>query len=292
VVIIGGYLGASTSGNSSQEAVTSSGAVQPLLNYVTVGPSPSVVGGSFPPQPPSGGGYTSWPSGSTTVSATYGNCYGVLSNGTTTPAGGYTIENSDIWALGNGVNFSHVTASNPVSFLNDWIHDPMLTGAQCTHTDGIGDVSSAGGDTVENLIIDHTTVAGATNSNGLAMQFHSGNNAVYNNDQYTNDFWAGSGYTIDLGLCSTCIVTPVTDIVFKGNVIGPTPTPVFGQNYNDWTSYFSISGSGNVWRLNTYLGGDYLCTGSCGTPIGNVPAGAFWYPNGSYNTTTDFNGPD
>jgi hypothetical protein len=291
VTIVGGYLGSSTSGNQSQEAVTSSGAVQPLLNYVTVGPSPSVAGGSFPPQPPGGGGYSSWPSGTTSVSSTLGNCYGVLSNGSSTPAGGYTIINSDIWGLGNGINFSQTNSSNPINFSNDWIHDPMLGGAQCTHTDGIGDVSSAGGDYVEDLVLDHNTVAGATNSNGLAMQFHSGNNAVYNNDSYTNNFWAGSGYTIDLGLCSTCVTTPVTNIVFRGNVIGPTPTPVFGQNYGDWTTYFSTSGSGNFWRLNTYLGGDYLCTGSCGTPIGNVPAGYYWYPNGSANAT-DFTGPD
>ena len=285
VSIIGAYLGASTGGNNSVQAVTSSGAVQPLLDYVTVGASPSVYG-SFPPVPPSSG---AWPSGTATVPSNLGNCYGVLSNGSPTPAGGYTITDSDIWGLGNGINFSQVTSANPVTFSNDWVHDNMLTGSQCTHTDGLGDVASRSGDEISHLTVDHSTIAGYTNSNDLALQFHSGDNTIYNNTLYTNNFLAGSSYTIDLGFEGASAGS--TNVVFFGNVIGPTPTPYFGQNYSNWTSDFSTSGSGNLWRLNTWAGGDYLCTGGCGTPIGNVPAGYYWYPDGTAHST-DFTGPD
>ena len=286
VVINGGYLGASTGGNNSEQAVSSSAAVQPLLNYVTVAPSPSVAGGSFPPVPPSGG---AWPSGTTTVASNLGNCYGVLSNGSPTPSGGYTIENSDIWGLGNGINFSQVTSANPVTFINDWVHDNMLTGSQCTHTDGLGDVASRSGDEISHLIVDHSTIAGATNSNDLAMQFHSGDATIYNNTQYTNNFLAGSSYTVDLGFEGAA--SGSTNVVFYGNVIGPTPAPYYGQNYSNWTSDFSQSGSGNLWRMNTFFGGSYTCIGGGCSPLGNVTAGYFWYPDGSPHAT-DFTGPD
>jgi hypothetical protein len=76
-------------------------------------------------------------------------------------------------------------------------------------------------------------------------------------------------------------------IVFTGNVFGPLPIPQFGLQPENDTANFSISGSGNQWRNNTFLGGNYTCA-QVNCP-GNIAAGQFMWPDGSAHAA-DFTG--
>jgi hypothetical protein len=233
--------------------------------------------------PPAGGGYSTWPSGNSLGGlAAYGNQYGPLTNGSGVPAGGITITNCDIYWLGNGNVFSHTNSSNPYVMRNTWIHD-MYDPTDGSHQDGVGDVQSTSGDYIEHLILDHNTVASIGNTQALAMQ--SERDWIFNNAQITNNFWAGYGWTFTLGV--TGLTTTPTNMTVTGNVFGPSPNPLFGIQPDNDTAIFSRSGSGNQWRNNTFLGGNYQCSEV--TCPGNIPAGYYMWPDGSAHAT-DFTG--
>lgn len=271
----GCYFG-SSSGSGSQSVVTGSGPI--TFNFCTFGPSPSVVGGTFPPQPPSGGGYSTWPTGTTPIAAASGYQYGPISNGSSVPSGGMTFNSCDIWACGNGCVFSHTNGSNPVTYNNCWYHDAR-SGSTGDHEDGFGDVQSATtGDFVQFLTINSCTAASVGNTQALAMQ--TAGNTLVDNLTITNNFWAGFGSTLQLGAIYTSAT--VTNYVFTGNVIGATPAAASSVWQGSSNALFGTSGSGNKWRTNTFAGGTY-------TSIGTVAAGRFLWPNGS-NNATDWTG--
>lgn len=259
------------------------------FNFCTFGPSPSVVGGSFPPQPPTGGGYSNWPSQRGTVDSVglpyaQGNQYGVTGNGSAVPPGGVNLQNCDIWGFSNGaVLYSNTNASNPITVNNTWMHDPCLA-PPGAHTDVIGDVQSQAHDTVTHLTITNCTIAGVS-SEGLAHQF--GNDIICNNCLITGNYFScAASFVLYLGIVG--ITTPATNYVFSNNHFSAVFTPEFGvladgsfPNYA--TPAFSVSGSGNKWRNNTLDPGNYTqFTATSGTP--------YLWPNATANST-DFTGP-
>ena len=138
----------------------------------------------------------------------------------------------------------------------------------------MGDVQSASGDYVSYLTINGCTIAALGNTQGLAMQTSS--TFTLNNVTITNNYWAGFGYTLQIG--ASYPSTPPTNYVFTGNVIGATPKAVYGPLYSSQAALFGVSGSGNKWRNNTYAGSTYAS-------IGTVPAGYYMWPDGTAHAT-------
>ena len=279
---IGCYIGSSTSAVTGHAQLNALGPI--TLNYTTIGPSWSVIGGTFPPMPPGGGGYTTWPTAlGNGIPATQGTDYGPVSGGSSTPAGGMNFQNCDNWAFSNGVVFSKTNSSNPLTFNNCWIHDPCapFSGA---HTDGIGDVQGdASGDYIEFLTINHCTVACNCNSNLLAFQFNGSAPTLMNNVTITNNYWtANCSAVLATGL--NPLTTVPTNYVFTGNVVAPYLLPEFDVLYENATARFSISGSGNKWRTNTILPASWPQVGSV------TSANPYLWPNATANAT-DFTGP-
>lgn len=271
----GCYFG-SSSGSGSQSVVTGSGPI--TFNFCTFGPSPSVVGGTFPPQPPSGGGYSTWPTGTTPIAAASGYQYGPISNGSSVPAGGMTFNSCDIWACGNGCVFSHTNSSNPVTYNNCWYHDPR-SGSTGDHEDGFGDVQSAANDFIQSLTINGCTVAMVGNTQCLAMQTQS--TTTLSNITITNNFWAGNQTILAVGANNAAPFNPSpppTNYVFTGNVLGPTPAAGGAIMNSSQAVAFAMSGSGNKWRTNTFAGGTY-------PQVGTVTAGNFLWPDVSAHAT-------
>ena len=277
----GCYFGASTSVSTSQAHTTWTGGNN-ISNFCTFAPSPSVVGGTFPPQ---AGGYSTWPCGPTaTLPAVYGNNYGCVGGGNTPPPTGGLIFNScDMWGYSNGVVFSKVAQTNPLAFNNCWIHDPNIQ-YDGNHTDGIGDVQSQATDYIQYLTINGCTIAVICNSNDIAFQPSSPSSWLMNNNQITNNYITSTAsYVVQSGLNRT--TTAPTNNVFTGNVFSAYLACEYGVLYENDTSIFSTSGSGNLWRNNQILPGTY-------NQVGTVTAAApYLWPNATANAT-DFTGPD
>jgi hypothetical protein len=267
VTFIGCYFGCS-SGAGSTTCVTIGSSCNPVFKYCTFAPSPSQVGGSFPPMPPNGGGYTNWPTGSGVgIAATLGYQYGPGSTGAALRSA-MTFDHCDIWGSANGCVFSHVTQTNFATYTDCWIHDarnPSLG----DHTDGLGDVQSSANDVVSFLTVHHCTIASVGNTQGIALQMQSSDTMT--NCTFTNNYVAGFGYTINMGNVSGFTPNPYTNILFTDNVIGASPAPGFGPLYSRFSTPFNTSGSGNVWRRNTFQGG--------------TNNGKYLWPDGSINAT-------
>lgn len=286
----GCYFGVSTNANTgSQGWINYISGGGHTFNYCTFGPSPSAVGGSFPPQPPTGGGYSNWPSqrgttDSVGIDYTLGNQYGVVGNGSVVPPGGVNLQSCDIWGFSNGaVLFSKTNGSNPITVNNCWMHDPCLA-PPGAHTDVIGDVQSESGDFVEFFTMTNSTCAGVS-SEGLALQFED--DVIANNITITGNYFSNAAsFVLYLGIVG--ISTPATNFVFSDNTLSAVFTPEFGViadgSYPEYaTPAFSVSGSGNKWRNNMVLPGDY----SQFTADETTP---YLWPDSTPNAT-DFTGP-
>lgn len=282
----GCYFGVSTNADTgSQGWINYLSGGGHTFNFCTFGPSPSVVGGSFPPQPPGGGGYTNWPSqrGSTDsvgIPFAQGNQYGVTGNGSVVPPGGLSVQNCDIWGFSNGAAlFSHTNASNPITVNNTWMHDPCLA-PPGAHTDVLGDVQSATGDTVTHCTITNNTIAGVS-SEGPAFQFE--NDITTNNVTITGNY-VSCAASFMLYLAIVGISTPATNWVFSNNTITAVFTAQFGIIADGtFPTYaapaFSVSGSGNKWRNNIILPGSYA-------QVGTVTSGTpFLWPDATANSS-------
>lgn len=282
----GCYFGASTNVNNSESMMTYPNGGHHTFNYCTFAPSPAQVGGAFPPMPPGGGGYTNWPTASYFtydgtpaavshgISAALGNDYGIVGAGSSTPSNGLSFYYCDTWGCCNGVVFSQTNASNPLIFDNCWIHDSCVTPSGA-HTDGIGDVQSANGDFVEFLIINHCTIATVGNSNALAIQ--ANNDLILNNIQVTNNYFTSTcSYSLATGAGG--LTTHPTNYVFTGNVYSNFITPQYGVIYDTPAAEFSMSGSGNKWRNNKILPGNYQ-------QVGNVKVPMYLWPDATANFT-------
>lgn len=273
----GCYFG-SSSGATSQRVVTSS--VKNTFNFCTFGPSPSVVGGSFPPQPPSGGGYASWPTlNGTGIAQVDGYQYGPVNDGAANIA--VDFESCDIWGFANGIVFAKINSSNAITANNCWIHDPRNPAPSGDHTDLFGDIQSQSGDFLGSVTLNGCTVACFGNTQDLAIQ--SQNDMVINGLTVSNNYFAGNEVTLQVGTFGVSgLATPPLDYVFTGNVIGPTPTAGSSLVAHDFTSQFSVGGSGNKWRTNMILAGTY-------PGIGVVAVTSFFWPDGTAHAT-DFSG--
>jgi hypothetical protein len=184
--------------------------------------------------------------------------------------GRVTINYSDFWGWGNGIQFGFSTQAKPFVVKNSWFHDARDDGG-IDHTDAI--LSNSGGPSY--VVIDHNTIASVGNTQGLALQTEP-NGLHYDNIMITNNYFSGFGYTIALGEN----IPGDTNMTFTGNTFGTDFKPVYGVLYDDDTW---ISSQGNVWRNNKWR----VVPGSYYTPVSDD--GKYWWPNGTKNTT-DYGG--
>lgn len=156
-------------------------------------------------------------------------------------AGGFTVDHSNLWGLGNSIQLGASSQTQPVTISNNWFHDMRADGGGIDHTDGILVNGGAG---VTYLTIDHNTIVGVGNTNGIALQGEGG----YHNITVTRNYVSGFGYTVTLGNNGT----GNTNNTFTDNVFGTDLQPGWGPLYvayggdSNWHS-----DQGNVWRRNT-----------------------------------------
>jgi len=185
--------------------------------------------------------------------------------------GKFTVDHSDFWGWGNGIQFGYSTQAKPFVVRNTWFHDARDDGGGVDHTDAI--LSNNGGKSY--MVFDHNTIASRGNTQGLALQTEPGD-AGYSHVTITNNYFSGFGYTIAIGEDRV----GDTYITFSGNTFGTDFKPVWGVLYDadNWTS-----SQGNVWRNNKWR----VVSGSYYTPT--TDDGKYWWPDGS-KKDTDYGG--
>jgi len=171
--------------------------------------------------------------------------------------GGFTIDHSDIWGFGDGIQFSNSSKADPVVIENSWIHNPSLDPTGQAHVDAI--LNSYGG--ISYMTFNHNTIVGNGNTQALGLQGSS----AYKHVTITNNYFSGYGYTICVG-----IRVLSTDIVFTGNVLASALEPTYGPIYS--SESFSTPGLGNVWRDNKF----YVVPGTSWLAAKN--SGLYWWP--------------
>jgi hypothetical protein len=178
-------------------------------------------------------------------------------------AGKITIDHSDFWGFGNGIQFSSSTQAKPFVVRNSWFHDARADGG-VDHTDGI--LSNEGGPSY--MVFDHNMIASVGNTQGLALQTET---RAYDQVTVTNNYFSGFGYTVALGenLQST-------NLTFTGNTFGTNFEPVYGPLYCD--AVWNSATKGNVWRTNKW----HVVSGSYYSPASDD--GKFWWPDGTLHT--------
>lgn len=174
-------------------------------------------------------------------------------------AGKVTVDHSDFWGWGNGIQFGSSTQAKPFVVKNSWFHDARNDGG-IDHTDAI--LSNEGGPTY--MVFDHNTIVSVGNTQGLALQTES---RGYDHVTITNNYFSGFGYTVAIGENIPC-----TNITFTGNTFGTDIEPVYGDLYSD--SIWNQSTTGNLWRNNKW----HVVLGSYYTPT--TDDGKYWTPNG------------
>jgi hypothetical protein len=144
---------------------------------------------------------------------------------------GMVIENNNIsnWRIGVNVNSGQVTGN--------YIHDPGFIAGD--HSDGVYDASGTG----------QLTVSGNTIFNSLgqtdAVMLQSTAGQTMSNKTITNNLLAGGDYVVYGGDQAT-----TSNIVITGNRFGQQYFST-GGTYGP-VSYFSPSGTGNVWSGNVW----------------------------------------
>jgi hypothetical protein len=197
-------------------------------------------------------------------------------------SGGFTVDHSDFWGWANGIQIDHSSQSTPVSVTYSWFHDARADGG-VDHTDAI--LENYGDPGVDYMTFSHNTIASVGNTNGLALQ--DGRGGGYDHLTVTDNYFAGFGYTVNLGGSG-----PVTNTQFTGNVFGSDFPIAFGPLYGGhWTT-----GNGNTWSGNTY----YTFPGT--TWLNPAINGRYWWPSDIFGTqngqkpatfaahTTDYSG--
>jgi hypothetical protein len=178
--------------------------------------------------------------------------------------GSFTVENSDFWGWGNGIQFAWSTKSNPVVVRDSWFHHARTDGDGVDHTDAI--LENYGGPS--HMVFDHNTIVSVGNTNGLALQ-----GPGYENVTVTNNYFSGFGYTVSLG------VKPEQNrnFVFKDNTFGTDIKPGWGPVYG-WRD-----GPGNVWEGNKWR----VAPG--GYSRDKSDDGKYWLPDGG-PSSRDYSG--
>lgn len=280
VTFNGCFFGSSTGATTSQAHTTWTGGNN-TCNYCNFYPSPSVTG-MTPAQLVAA--YSTWPSlTSQTLSASLGNDYGFVgTGGQAPPSGGLVFNSCDSIGFANGVVFSQVGSTNRLTFNGCWFHDSCVTPSGF-HTDGVGDVQSEKNDFVQFLTINGCTIAVICNSNDIAFQPDSPTSWLFDNNTITNNYITSTAsFVVQSGMDRT--TSPPTNNVISGNTFSNYLPCDFGLLYENDTTLFSTSGSGNQWRTNMVLPGNYA-------QVGNVTsAKPYLWPNATANAT-DFTGP-
>jgi hypothetical protein len=200
----------------------------------------------------------------------YGIDQGFVSGGL-----GVTVDHSNIWGFGNGMQFHSSTQTSPLIVRNTWFHDSSDagTGTGQYHNDGI--LSNSGGPNY--MIFDHNTIASVGNTQALALQTDSATSTPYDHVTITNNYFSGFGYTVAIGEDNP----NSTNITFTGNTFGTDFQPIFGVLYSNAT-WNSAAPKSNLWRNNKW----HIAPGTTWSPATND--GKFWTPNGI--SATDYSG--
>ncbi|HEX3081827.1 MAG TPA: hypothetical protein VHQ86_01095 [Candidatus Saccharimonadia bacterium] len=142
-----------------------------------------------------------------------------------------TVDHSNLWGWGNGIQFYWSSQAKPLTVKNSWFHDARDDGGDIDHTDAI--LANDGG--LSYMVFDHNTIASVGNTNGLALQYdgHS-----YDHVTVTNNYFSGFGFTMNIGGGGHLSSSVVTD-----NTWGTD----FQQGYGP---LYGWGGSGNTWRRN------------------------------------------
>jgi hypothetical protein len=170
-----------------------------------------------------------------------------------------TVDHSDFWGWGNGIQIGYSSQSKPLTIKDSWFHDARDDG-NIDHTDAI--LENYGGANYSYMTFNHNMIASVGNTNGLALQ--NGNNAGYDHLTVTNNYFSGFGYTVNIGGSGS-----LSNSVFTGNTYGTDIKPTYGPLY-DWNS----SGTNNLWRNNKW----HVPSGGWGNPAHD---GWYWLPDGS-----------
>jgi hypothetical protein len=187
---------------------------------------------------------------------------------------GFTVEHSDIWGSGEGIDTTGSTESNPQIFTYNWLHDAAPSRAPCSyHTDGIG---GQNGHVVESYAtVDHNTFMFLGNTNEISWQ-----NGTYSNMTETNNLLSGDNQSLAPARCQTNC-TPPTYITITGNTFD-TYLPIYYDPIDPTGSPWNNTGS--TWRHNFWAVPPGAAWGSASNN------GKFWIPNGTsaYPSDTPF----
>ena len=198
------------------------------------------------------------------------------------------MDHCEWWGCGGGCQFGggNVSAANPHTFTNNYIHDyadPWSTAGTTNgyHHDGIGP-DSAGGDGY--VLIDHNTIASMGNTNAIALQGNS-----YHNIIVTNNYISGWGMQLSIGASgnsagdTNCIIT---DNITSGELLGVNDTAyggngAFAPNYD---ANLPGTAAGNTWRRNRWQV-------RSGDPSWSLAShGQYWWPTDDNAHATDYTG--
>lgn len=173
-----------------------------------------------------------------------------------------TVDHSDFWGWGNGIQFGYSSQAKPFVVRNSWFHDARDDGGE-DHTDAI--LENYGGQSY--MVFNNNTIVSKGNTNGLALQ--NGNRTGYQNVTITNNYFSGFGYTINM--CGG--FTGCSNITFTDNTFGTDIKPGWGPLYS-W-----VDGNGNLWRRNKWR----VAPGGYST--NTADDGKYWWGEGTLSTT-------
>lgn len=216
--------------------------------------------------------------GSRSTYVEYGKGYQyaiVGSGGFNTHVGSLLVDHCDLWGFGNAIELSGSTVAKPHIVRNSWFHhgaDPFVenvTAAQI-HNDcwlvNSGDYKGA--QCTGNIM----EIWG--NTNLLAWQ--SASPAVFDDCVVTGNRFSGDQESVLFGTGGTSARVTFTDNVFSTRIGRAVGT---GKLIRSWP--VSDSGTGSLWRRNTWLVSASASTGNYpganwGNPSWN---GQYWYPS-------------
>lgn len=215
-------------------------------------------------------------SGDTATYVEYGKSYQYAINGGggfNTHTGDLLVDHCDFWGFGNALELSGSTVANPHIVQNSWFHhggDPFVVNqtANQFHNDCwlVNDGNYHGAQCKNN------TMEIWGNTNCLAWQ----GTGAYNDSVITGNRFSGDQETISLSASGTSARVTFTDNEFStriGRAVGS------GKPFRSWA--VSDSGTGSMWRRNTWLVSGSASTGNYpganwGNPSWN---GQYWWPS-------------
>ncbi len=180
--------------------------------------------------------------------------------------GALTVDHSDFWGWGNGIQIGFSSQAKPLSVTNSWFHDARADGG-IDHTDAI--LENYGGPNYTYMTFTGNTIASVGNTNGLGLQ--DGNGQGYDHVTINHNYFAGFGYTANLGGHG-----PMNNSSFTNNVWGSDFPVSYGPLYSGNTG-------GATWSGNTY----YIRPGT--TWFNTANNGRYWWPSDNFGTANGEN---